>query len=226
MSKLYGLLSILSIATVLATGSFCAYLVFEGKLNGERVEKIAAVLRGELDMAAASQPTSAPASQPMEEETHVRRSAEELKAHKREERLQRAILDRAAADTKAQRDLLNQALQELVQREEKLQSEKTAWDDQRKKMTEQAQDAGFEKELALVSKLPAKQAKEHLLLTWQQQKADAVRLLNALKPSTAQAILKELKTPEEAAVLHELLEQLRLSNSKDADVGSGKTESP
>lgn len=226
MSKLFGLLSVLSIATVLATSSFCAYLFAGGKLNAERIEKIAAVLRGELDSAASSQPSSAPTTQPHTEEEPARPSAEELRVRKKEERLQRALLERAAADAQAQRELVNQALHELVQREEKLQSDRSAWEEQRKKMSAQDQDAGFEKELAMVGKLPPKQAKDHLVRTWEKQKADAVRLLNAMKPSAAQAVLKELKTPEEAAILHELLEQMRLSSASAAPADAEREKTP
>ena len=66
-------------------------------------------------------------------------------------------------------------------------------------------DEGFEKELKLVSKLPAKQAKAHVMQKFAESPADAVRLLNTLPESSVKRILGQMKTPEELQIMHELV---------------------
>lgn len=210
MGKLYEALSVLSIGTVLSVGAFGALLYFDGSLTGERVNMIGKVLRGEMDDAPANQlaGTDTPAAESQPASAPSGSSAEELRRRRREDLLLRASLERARRDLMAQKLLLDQALQALIEKQERFSTEKAAWTEQMKKLQDTARDSGFELELTYVSKLPPKQAKEHLLMTWRKSRADALRLLNALKPSVGQQILEQLKSPEEVKVLHELLEQL------------------
>lgn len=211
LSKLFGLIAIFSVATILALGGLGAYLWSTGRVTPDRIETMAAVLRGEYDTketegeAPTSQPTSAPATN----QPNRAPSAEELAAQRREGQIRRTMLDRAERDVRAQRELLDQALHTLVQKEESFDAERAAWLDQQKKLREKAQDAGFTKEVELVSKLDPALAKEHLLRVWRKEPADAVRLVNALKLSVMQAIFAQMTGPEEDGVMTELLEAVR-----------------
>ncbi|MEP0846848.1 MAG: hypothetical protein HRF50_08515 [Phycisphaerae bacterium] len=229
MSKLYDVLAVLSVSTVLALVGVVGVMYGQGRLDSENVNKIAEILRGE-DAAATSQPT---ASQPAEAANEPKvpvaagptsRSTDELREQRSAERLRRAALERATEDLLAQKRLIDQALQELITREEALESEKSAWIEQQKKLREEIQDEGFERELQFVAKLAPKQAKEHVLRIWKKCPADAVRLFNALKVSTGQQILAQFKSAEELDILHELLEQIRRQEVERAAPRSGTTD--
>ncbi len=222
LTRLFNLCGAISLATLLAAGGFVGYLFGTGRLNGARTELIAAVVRGELDNPA---PTTAPASQPAEAvvETGGAPTREELKATRERRHLELLETERAARDLEAQRRLLDQVLQQTVQEQEKLATDRQALAQEKKKSAEPQRDEGFAKEVELVSGLAAKQAKEHLLRVWQKQPADAVRLLDALSPSTAKKILEQFKTPEELQTRTDLLEQVRLHGKELSARVSGTT---
>ena len=56
-------------------------------------------------------------------------------------------------------------------------------------------------------------AKEHIVRTWEKNKADVVRLFMAIPSRKGKRIMAELKSPKELELLHELLEQLRFQET-------------
>lgn len=224
ISKIFNLLAVVSIATLLALGGMAGFLFGSGRLTQPRIDKIAAVLRGELD-ADAAEPETAATTQTVDADGGVRRrrSADAIKFARDSDERRTAILERAEADVRAQRDLLNQALQNLVNSQESFDRDKEQWQKRREKLSSEQQDEGFRKELAYVKKLSAKQAKMHIIETWKKHPADAVRIFNALKPREGQRIFDEFKTPEEYRIMHELLEQLRNQDLSDPTSTAGRT---
>jgi len=209
--KLYALVAFFSLALVLALGGLSGYLLGTGKLSGERMDAIAAILRGETREAA---PVAA--SQPASSQAVAGRAptADELRLQRRQEHLRRAVLEGATRDLAAQRDLLDRATAELMSREEQFDRSKEEWAREQVRMQEAGRDEGFERELKYVSSLAPRQAKDHLVKTWTKRNADGVRMLAALDPSKGKRILEQLKTPQELQVLHELLEQLRTQENE------------
>lgn len=229
--KLYHLLAILGIACTLGGGALVGTLVATGQLNAQRVDAIASILRGESPAAPASQPAaSAPARVEPGPAAARAPSADEIARHQRETQLRRLALDRASADLRAQQELLGQAMHELIMRGEQFDQKRTDWLAQREKLMDESRDSGFAREVELLSNLAPKQAKEHLVRTWRKNKADAVRIMNALSTSKAKALLSQLKTPEETEVLHELMEQLRTQDvtalAPEAGTASDDDSSP
>lgn len=225
LGKLYNSAAVVALATLLAGGGFAAYLFGSGKLDAERTERIAAILRGEPLQSSEPEDKQTEADQTADSDAPVRnaRSAEEIQRTRQRDRLRRAVLDRAGADADARRALADQMLQHALSVQEEIEASKTAWDERVRKMNEAAQDEGFQRELKIVSKLSTKLAKEHIVLTWQKHKADAVRLLREMNPSKVTRILEQFKTPEDRQVAHELLEQLRLQSTKPDAPRSGRT---
>lgn len=225
LGKLYNSAAIVALATLLAGGGFVAYLFGSGKLNAERTERIAAILRDEPGESPQSDGKQTEADQPAESDTPVRNapSAQEIQQTRQRDRLRRAVLNRAGADADARRALAEQMLQHALLVQEQIEASKTAWDERVRKMNEAAQDEGFQRELKIVSKLSPKLAKGHVVLTWQKHKADAVRLLREMEPSKVTRILEQFKTPEEQQLAHELLEQLRLQSTNPNAPRSGRT---
>lgn len=227
LAKLYNGLAIISIASILAIGAMVGLLLGSGRLTPERLETIAQVLRGELDEQAeatddaqASGSSSEEAGQPG---PATAASADEIRQQQREQQLTRALQERAQRDLRAQRELLDQALQRLITAEERFEEDRQAWKTKLEQRQGAVRDEGFEKELQFVAKLPPKQAKEHLVLKWKDEPAEAVRLLSALPVSTGKRVLEQLKTPQEIQIMHALLEQLSADDINPLEPGSGKT---
>lgn len=223
LPRLFNAVAAIALATLLAAGGFVGFLFGTGRLNASRLEAMAGVLRGELPEVKASEPervnmTSAPAAA----EPPVGTEAEVRNLRKRQ-RLEMLATERAVRDLEAQRRLLDQVLQHVVQEQERLALEKAEFARQREKVKEAARDEGFQKELDLVSGLQPRQAKEHVFRLWQKQPADAVRLLTAMDESRAKRILEQFKTPDELQVQTDLLEQIRLQGSEGHASASGKT---
>lgn len=223
IGRLFSAVGIVAVATLLAGGGFIGYLVGTGRLTAARLERMAAVLRGELDGPADAGGVADP---PGTEAAEPRRatSAEEVRALRQREHLEKLEIERALADLEAQRRLLDQAMHAVVQEQERLAAERSGFDVQRTKLTDAALDEGFRKELEYVSGLAPRQAKEHILRVWQRQKADAVRLFMEIDVSRGRRILEQFRTPEELDIQTELLEQIRLQGMAGYADASGKTE--
>lgn len=218
IGKLYSVLAFCCIAAVLAGGGLAAYLYFTGKLDAQRIEAIAGVLRGE---AAAVDATAAAATQPAARPGEGRSTAEEIREQRRRDEVTRALAERAVRDVAARQDLLDQAARQVLAESEQLKRDRADWKAQQdvalaaaeRKKKSGEKDDGFDKELKLVAGLPPAAAKEHLIRTWKKRPPDAVRLINGLSTARVTKILEQFKTPEEQQIMHELLEQLRHQDS-------------
>jgi len=222
LGKLYNAFAVLSIAHMLALGALVGMLYARGRLTPERIEAIAKVLRGEDEQ---TEKASTEAGQTAEngQDADKKRSAEEIRRQREEDQLRRVLGERAYRDRVAQRRLLDKALQHLISAQERFEAEQARI---RKELAEQrgkATDEGFEKQKKLVARLSPKLAKQHILMTYGQSPADAVRLLAALPESVTADILGQMKSPEELKVMHELLERLGKQTVDQFTPGSGKT---
>ncbi len=216
MSKLFDAVAVLSLSLLLSSGGMAGYLYFNGRLTSERIEQIAAILRGETLGAPvpASQPAaSQPTSQPAAEESHAP-TADELHAARRHEYLESLRLERARRDLEAQQRLVQHALQKLISEQEAFSQSKEEYESQRDAAQKTAQDEGFAKELEYVTGLSPKLAKEHILRSWQKEPADTVRLFLRIDAGRGKRILEQFKSPDELKVMHELLERVRTAGSR------------
>lgn len=225
MTKLYHLLAIVSIPLLLAGSGLVAYLAYAGRLSGPTLAAAAEALRGVGPKpAAAAQPL---APQPAAADPAVagaaRPSAESLNTARRAERLQRAVLERAASDVAARQALLDQSLQSLLKLQESVSQQQKSLTAARERQSADGRNDGFAREVEYVAKLSPKLAKEHVLRTFRSAKADAVRLFMALQPAQGQRILEQFRTPEEIDVMHDLLEQIRIQEAPSTPA-SGTTE--
>jgi hypothetical protein len=225
LARLYDLLAAFSVASMLALGLFGAYLALSGRLDGERLAAIGAVLRGEpLEAAASGSPAAASQPQPSPTE-HKRRSADEIHQQHVQDQLTRALAERALRDIAARQELLDRALQHLIQEGEKFDKSRSEWLAQQEKLRQKVRDEGFEHELKLVAGLSPAQAKDHLLRKWNKHPADAVRLLRGMPVGKVSRILEQFRTAEELQTLHELLERLGQQETDGKALESGKTSS-
>ena len=224
LGKLYQALAIAAIAVLLAVGGLVGTLIMTGRLGAEQANAIAAVLRGELkqpdaDAEAETTVAEGATSQPADDPSGRSASAEELRRQRRQEQLRRAQLHRIERDLIAQRELLASTLQDLITKEERFAAEQKVAEEEIDRRRAVVRDEGFEREIQYVSSISPQLAKEHLVRTYKTSPPDAVRLLNALPASKGKRILGQLKSPEEMAILHELLRQL----GREEVPGSGTT---
>lgn len=228
IGKLLNVAGALSLAALLALGGLVGFLVLTGRLDAERADLMVQVLRGELQPQETAEVIEDAAEDVPPEETR-QQSGDEVRALRKRAHLERLEIERSLEDLQAQRRLLDHVLHQIVQEQEKLETDKDTFEQQREQIVAAARDEGFQKELSYVRVLSPKQAKEHLLRVWKRNETDAVRLLIELDVRQGKRILEEFKTEEELNIQTELLEQIRSKGLEGYASASGKTagdESP
>lgn len=208
LGKVYSLLGFLGVALLLGGGALAGYLYFTGALSADRIAQISAILQGK-EVGAASQPAATQSAASKPEALSGERPVDEIKRQRREDRIQRALLEQSKADVVAQRELLESAMHDLIVRGDRFDTDKKRWDDARKIADKKERDEGFDQYMEFFRKLPAAQQKEELVATWKKDKAGGLRIMNMLKPTEGKKVLELMKTPDEAEIRHDLLEQIR-----------------
>lgn len=226
MNKIFHLASIVSVVTLLMLTGFGGFMFASGKVTPAKLDQIAEVLRNdnpveaqEVSEDAQGVPTTQPAATEEgaedEELTDEIPTAEQVERQRLRDHLTGLRLARAKQDVLARQDLLKQAQQALIEQQEQFAADKEKWLTRREKLESEARDEGFERELSYVATLPPKLAKEHIVLTWNKAPVDAVRLFNALKLTKGKKILEQFKSDDEIKVMHQLLERLRLQETRE-----------
>lgn len=219
LTKLFNLLAVVSIGTLLAIGGIAGYLVGGGQLTPDRMRWMFEVARGDHDEKLTPEEMVDPnaAANAADETVILReRRTETLRDRIRAKHLLDAQVERALKNVVARQELLDQAMLELINKQETLASSREDWQKQRKRLLNADQEAGFKEELDTVTNLEAAQAKSHLVMKYSKDPAEAVRLLRAMPMNKRKRLLAELKTPQELQLMHELLEQL--SNTELAEI--------
>ena len=182
-------------------------MFYSGRLTTERIDQIAAVLRGEV-------PTTQPATttQPAEgSPLAAGRSADEI-AREREkslfydtlsERQKRELEDRQRLNLEIKLSV-NRALDEIRQREERLTDEKQA-------IAEQTEMEGFQKQVTFLAKTEPGKAKD--LMRNEMTEADVVRLMMTMDASRVTKIINECKTDDELNWIGRILNQIGQTES-------------
>ncbi len=210
--KLFSLVSGLALALLLAVGGLAGYLWGTGELDAERVELIAAVLRGEFDPSDGGEAEAVEITEEDEDagET-VRATTEEESDRLREQAyLDSLELERAARDLEAQRRLVDQALQNVVKEQERLKWQESQFEEHREKVVEEAVDQGFEKLLEYINGLKPRHAKEYVISVWRDKPEDVVRLFLEIDVRKGKRILEQFDTENDAErkIYTDLLEQI------------------
>ena len=201
LKRLFNMLVLVALVNLFALIGFAGYLFASGRLNEDRINQMARVLRGELDEEDAS--TTQPSES--EEEPPIRSAVEIAKANERSrynelmsERHLRQIEDRRrlGEDTRIEVDRL---LEEIGQREARVQKQLEA-------VRQEKELAGFEKQLEVYAKLEPKRAKD--LMMKEMTEADVVHLLMAMDESKVVKIGNACKTDEELNWIGRILNQI------------------
>jgi len=192
------LLAILHLAGLAGLG---AYMLASGRLDAEKVEKIAAIMRGEDLEGEAKVATSQPVATPVlavaaRDKIAARQTTDEVK------RLIGERLLREAADRNA---LANAAMLKVTRQLEGLAKERAEFAASRKLAVRADQETGQQAELAILSSLSEKPARDLLMA---KPMPDAVRILMKMKKRSAAAIIEACKTEAEKAWAVQVLQEI------------------
>jgi len=207
MRRLYSITALVAIIQLFATAGLLGYLFATGRINAERIDRIASILRGKdlARAAATTQPTTAAAKVETATSQIARSRMEQDYLMLIAERHRRELEDRARLNQTIQHDVLRK-LEEIERREKALA-------EQQKKALEQGSQGGAAREVELVTAIEPTRARKLLMM---QKEPDAVRLLLGMDPGRARKILDTCKTQEEMEWARRILDQLR-----NMDAGAG-----
>jgi len=210
LKRFYHLLALLAMINLFAVAGLIGYLFASGRLNAERVEQMAVVLRGEF---LASQPAAA-ATQPAERDEKPQGSGEEIAEHREKKELL-ALQDSRRVRELRDRDLLDKRIQlETRQLLEKLERKENELRQQKQVLEKEGEQAGFERQLDLLSKTEPKLAMQ--LLKNQIKEPDAVQLLMKMDENRVKAIINACKKEDDKAWIGRILNQIGKYGSSTA----------
>jgi hypothetical protein len=184
MKRLYHLLALLAFANLFAVAGLVTYLLSSGRLNAERADQIAKVLRGEWPEA------QAPASQPAPPPAPPEASRAEIARVQAQKEFHELIADRHKREME-DRLGLNQSIRLQVMRDlEQLETRREDFKKEKELFLQETAQLGFEKELELFSKMDPVLAKDLLA---SRKDADVVQLLSRMDTNRAKKIIDACK---------------------------------
>lgn len=209
MRRILRLLSVLSLVVVLAAGGLAGFLLATGRLTAERIDQIAAILRGESLVAAT---TTAPAPT---EEVKPQTATKQIAHDQAQQEMLALLADRRLRELE-DRSRLNERIHfEVTQKLEEIQRREAEFAEQRKKLAQQSTRDGFEAEQGIVASIDPTRARE--LLMMMEKDADVVRLVLAMEADRRKKIFNTCKTPQEMGWARRILDQLRSHGIDRAD---------
>jgi flagellar motility protein MotE (MotC chaperone) len=186
----------LALAHLFAVGGLVAYLFASGRLNSERVEQIATVLRGEFPK------PQVVASRPAEHQQKPQTSREELAQLESRKRLQTLISERHQREID-DRNSLNQSIQFDINRQlERIEEQKEEFQKEKRQTQEALEQTGFQHALDIYSEMDPKLAKDVLI---SKRDPDVVQIFVSMDPGKRKKIVNACKTPEEKAWVGRIL---------------------
>lgn len=217
MKRIYHILALMGLIFLFAAGGMAGFMFATKRLNAERIDQIAKVLRGEFPKpaVAASQPATQPASEPTLSRAEIAR----IQAQKEyfelvAERSRKEIEQRKALDQQIQLDVTRQ-MEEIDARRKDLRDDK-------KQAAQPAGVAGIEKELEWLNTMDPKKVKELLM---QRKDPDAAQIMVRMDPSRIKKISDACKTADELSWIGRILNQIRNMDNVQAEGVEGPTAS-
>jgi hypothetical protein len=218
MKTLWSIVTVMAVANLLALGGFVGWLGGTGRIDESRLRELRELFAPTVADAAAAR-----AAAELE-------AGQEADQARRQERLTNPPLTASAilasreiaADAAAQEVL--RVRQEVRERQAELQleaerlseeraafiAERDAWQSRRDAERQRVAGEQFTQLVALFSTLKPREARDLILeMEARGERADVVRLLDALEVRAAAKIVSELRTPEQRRLASELLARLR-----------------
>jgi flagellar motility protein MotE (MotC chaperone) len=182
LKRFYQLLALIALVNLFAVVGLAAYLFGSGRLNAERVDQIAGVLRGEYPATDAAAPTS----QPAEADGARERSEVEIAQRAAKQEYYELISSRHRQEIDDRRALNEQLRFDTLKTLERIEADQSAFEEQRGTTLAEDEREGLQKELELFSKMDPSLAKD---LLRRRKDADAVRILAGMDTNRARKII-------------------------------------
>jgi len=197
MRSILMIVSALAILHLLALGGFVGYSWHNGTLNTERVELIAAVLRGEHDSSVEDETGLG------EGDTEEAGSAQAAIAKEQiEEEVARRQLEREKAELEQRLELVNREMQRVRREREYFEDQRRREAEAAKKRSEQSYRDGSEKQLEYLGKIKPKDAVGYIL---SRDIEEAAEILRAMDTRKGKKIIEAAKTPSQRKKMDEIL---------------------
>ncbi len=217
LKRIYNAVAIFAIVNVLVMAVLIGVAWVSGRLNSERVEQLAMVLRGELDK------EEAPTTQPAATQPAPRAASEKIRHDEELEEILARRLDWQRRELENLVSLIDSSKLEQLQQREALQQEIAQYEQARQAWLEQEQRDGFKRSLEYLQSVDPKIAKD---LLQQKKEADAAQFLSAMNSRKGRDIIEECSTPEDRAWIGRVLntiEQGAASQAEDTTMPTGST---
>lgn len=214
LKRLYHGFVLVALINFFALGGFMVFLFATNRLNANRVEQIASVLRGEYDAR-----EEVPSRQPDGEGDAPETSSAELRRLEKRREFATLVSQRHLRELEDRRRLDEQVLLEARRLLEQLREREQAFEQRRAQAAAVEEREGFERQLAVLSRADARKAKD--LLKDHTSEADAVALLMAMDENRVKGIVNACKSPDEMRWIGEILNRIGEKQGMPAAVGTG-----
>ena len=209
LRKTYDIAAVFALVNMLVFGGLAVYVIGSGMLAPEKIERIAAVLRGEekpTDTAAAATGTEKDAGQ--DRVDLVGQSAEDASAASQmEEEIARREAQRIRAELDQRIATVNQVLMRVTLEREAFERQVEAETQRKQEVTASRGQEGFKKELEYFESLAPKVAVQHLLA--KPDADEAARILLEMETGKGKKIIEAAKRGNQMERMKVILQRLR-----------------
>jgi hypothetical protein len=214
--SLIHLVSALAIVNLLAVIGAVGFLFGTGRLDADRVERIAEIILGEDEEE--TEEIAAEIEQPDEKE-----QAQVKLARAREESdLIRRMFERQERETRDRQRLVDAMMLDVTRRQEELADDRELFDEQQRNLREERLQSGFQKELEL---LEAAKPKVRRDLLRAKSDADAVRLMMEMDSRAGKQVVDACKSPQEKVWISRILYEIEtLNEPRTASAGANEQD--
>ncbi len=200
MKRLYHTLALLALVNLFAVGGLVGFLFASGRLNAERLEQMAVVLRGEFPE------TEVAASQPAGPEAPPEASGAEIARLQAKKEYYELLAQRHKREIEDRQALGREIQLETMRLLEKIEEKERTFKQEQKEMLNESRQLGFERQLEILSKIDPKMAKEQLKN--HTKEADTVQLLMQMDANRVSKIVNACDSEDEKLWIGRILNQL------------------
>lgn len=212
--RVYNLAALVALVNALAAAGVGGYLVANGTLSRERVQRAVAVLRGLDEPKAAKQPekpAKAPASVAVEPEPSSEKAVTDVRSPEDLEILRREA-DRLATEMEQRMALTAGMMLKITTQREELEQQREALRKEReqsaKRISPAALDSeGFRRQIEIFDGLAPKVAMEHLIAL--KDPDEAAMILSTLEARKANKIVESAKSGPQQQKMQDILQRVR-----------------
>ncbi len=220
MKRLAIAIAVVCVLNVLALAGFGAFAWSRGWLERERVLRAAAILRGEEETGESVTAGEAPKGASSPKATRPADAiAERIRLNDEMDARHRIELERREREIRNLWSHLENRELALIRAREELEAAKQRFAEERAALAAASGSDGLQKELEILSSIPAKDAKALLRA---KDDADVVRIIRRMDQRRVAKIVRECKSQEERLWIGRVMEKLHESDVAQAEVlGAG-----